>query len=85
MGRKVKAPLLEYFENENGEPAERLSTICGLRLQDDFDLEMLKRKWQNFTELYAVLKKECGVGRHQRQGETGAVAAGQLVAGCPVA
>jgi hypothetical protein len=80
MERKVEArwmPLLEYFEKENGKLAERLSTACGLRPKLDFDVKILQRKWQTFKELYARLKKECRVGRHQQQGETGAAAEGQ--------
>jgi hypothetical protein len=80
MERKVEArwmPLLEYFEKENGKRAERPCTSCGLRPKLDFHVKILQRKWQTFKELYARLKKECRVGRHQQQGETGAAAEGQ--------
>jgi hypothetical protein len=80
MERKVEArwmPLLVYFETEDGKLAERESTTCSLRPKNDLYLKMLQRKWQNFKEMYAKLKKGCRVGRHQERGETGSAAAGQ--------
>lgn len=80
MERKEEArwgPLLERFLKDNQELASTWKTFSSLALKQDFDIKMLKRKWDGFKQVYNKLKKDCKVGRHQLAGETGAAADGQ--------
>jgi hypothetical protein len=74
MERKDHArwgPLLSAFSEGVAHLNANLTTSAGKSLKSEFDVPMLKRKFDDFKAKYKKLKLEFKVCRHLQQGETG--------------
>jgi hypothetical protein len=70
-GQARWAPLLAAFSESVVQLNANLTTSAGQSLKSDFDVPMLKRKFDDFKAKFKKCKIDFKVSRHFQQGETG--------------